>query len=249
MTIVNSLVRTVLFSTFLFGGTAHAVTRSLQAAAEQAQVSLESVNGNANLYYLKVDNLDSPLAGRPVLVKRLQSGNTEDFSFPKLEFFIRLGGNVANSYTNPPTVGILTFNNKDLKLSTSDKPVQLAEAYANAECLNAPAKTDAEKWLAETLTIVKETCGTAPSLNVSWSSFEKVKRAGLACNAREALLALNELCKDADYKKASAAIKTLTIVYGPVGSFKKSGSTVTYIVPTLPENTRLQAKTFFEDNL
>lgn len=228
---------------------AFAITHSLKSTADQVQVSLESVPDNANLYYLRVENLDSPMSGRPLVVKRTLDGSVEEFSISNLEFKVRMGGSSADPSAKPPVVGVLTFKNANLKLSTSDKPVNLADMYANAECLRAPAKNDAERWHKESLALVKETCGTAPIVAVDWASFVKVNKPGLACNAREVLLALNDLCREPDFKKSVAALKTLTIRYGSPGSLKKSGASVIYTIPALPENTRLQAMTFFKNNL
>lgn len=250
---LNSALSSALILVSTFSAVpSFAAPRTFVVPEKEIQISLDAVQGQSNLYYLQVDHVEADEAGRTMVVKKPLSGgnqNQEDFAYPKLDFFVRLGGTSANAKSKPPIAGFFTFNGRDYKLSNQPRPMNLAKSYAETECLSAPDKATAEKAHVDGLAQVKAACGFSPKLIVDWASFDGAGKTALACNAREALLGFADVCKDADFKQAAAAFKTVSVKYGSGDAFKKSAGSFTYTVPSFPENTRFRAKVFLQDNL
>lgn len=223
-----------------------ASTRTLSAVGEKATVDLAQVSGNPKKYYVRLTEVDSPLAGQVVIIDRTQLGRGgEEFITEGLGFNLRLGGEYERLKTNPPIIGVLNFQGRKINLRADERAVDLAADYKVDECIQERTKSEAQVELDTAMENVRKTCGGQLQLNVEWGKFPD---AGRACNGREFLEALAYVCKDGDYKSALAPIKKIVVAMGQK-AFWKEGATLYYNVPEIGENTFVRSRLWLEDNL
>jgi hypothetical protein len=234
-----------LFLILGFSLPAFASSRTFTAINEKATLDLQQVQGSKNKYYARISNLDSPLAGQTVIIDRSATKSTEEFYTKGIGFSARFGGQYAKAYTTPPTAGLLIFKGRDIPLKADDRSANLESAYSESECLGASSQDEAQKALSEAEGKVKGVCGKTPKIEVNWKSFQNPAR---ACNGREFLRSIAELCKDEDYKSALNQLTTVTIEAGEK-TFEKKGSALFYRVAKEPLNTFSRAKSWLEESL
>lgn len=226
---------------------AEASIRTLSAVGEKATVDLVQVTGNPKKYYVRISNVDSPIAGQVVLIDRSAlSGGGEEFITEGLGFNLRLGGSYSNLKANPAIIGNLNIQGRTIPLKADERTVDLARDYQIDECTQEQSKADAQAELDKALVSVNNSCKIQAALNIQWDKFSGQ---GMACNGREFLKALAHVCKDSDYKAAVKDIRKVVVTMGK-GSFEKNKSMLIYFVKeTGGDNTFVRSRVWLEENL
>lgn len=237
----------ILLATLILSGNALASVRTFKAVTEKATLDLEQKKGEPNVYYGRVTNLDTPNAGRTVLLKRTERLGAEEFSGDGADFAVRLGGSYAKQYAKPMVAGILIAGiNRDIPMTPDTRTVDLAADYLRTECLDLTDKAKAEEELTSALNELKKMCGGNQKLNVNWSTFSDPPK---ACNGRNFIMGLSSLCSDADYKSAAAGVKEIRLQGGKTTAFSKSGDAFVYSQGPDASNTLMRSRRWFEENL
>lgn len=220
--------------------------RSFTGINDTVMVLVEPIK-DSQQFYLKLVNTQLPDTDRVWIANLTHHMNAteEEFLVKGVDISVQLGGRHANAKAKEPFVGNIMVGTKKILLKADSRSEDLSAEYGKAECLAAD-KASAQKEIDQAMARANTQCATKMTVSVDWGSFSSP---GLACNFRETLNALTQTCKDVDFKKAAAQLKTFNVSKGSGPALTKSGSSVSAKISDLPVNTELNARNWFENNL
>lgn len=240
--IVSNFFIIILF----FSLNTFAAVKNYTGIGNSVTVSIDPIK-NSDQFYLKINNTKKDDIDRVWIAKltRHMNDTEEEYLVKGLDIAVYLSGRHANVKAKEPYLGHIMIAGLKVLLKADSRSEDLASEYAKTECLNLD-KANAKKEVDSALAKMNAACSTSMTVALDWPSFNN---SGLACNFRESLNALAQVCKDGDFKKAAAQLKTFKVMKGSETELVRSGSTVTVKISEFPINTELKAKLWFEENL